>query len=40
MVTYGELFTYSLVLIGFASPIIQLCKKKMTAQPHKLTVIP
>lgn len=28
MVTYSELFAYSLVLIGFAGLIYQICKKK------------
>ena len=28
MVTYGELFTYSLVLIGLASLVIQLLGKR------------
>lgn len=28
MVTYSELFAYSLVLIGLATLVVQLCKKK------------
>jgi len=28
MVTWNEVFTYSLVLIGFAGLIVQICKKK------------
>lgn len=31
MVTYSELFQLCLVLIGFASLIIQIWQKKMTA---------
>nr|DAH29202.1 MAG TPA: hypothetical protein [Caudoviricetes sp.] len=28
MVTWNEVFTFSLVLIGFAGLIVQICKKK------------
>ena len=28
MITWSEVFTYSIVLISFASLILQICKKK------------
>lgn len=31
MVTYSELFAYSLVLLGVATLVVQIWQKKMTA---------